>query len=243
MFLQGSWNLLTGEMTTKRTSAVSRVATAIRRVLHLFQSHLPANQSFPDGETPMRLSSSQIQQLKSRTPTTKNGFSDVKGLAYLLMLFVGLSFAVAACHSDRRESFYPSLADAKKDGAIDRGWIPDFLPESSRAIHEVHEISPSTGWCAFDFLASDSQALRNSLKSVNELPVSVRHVPSLGESWWPTVLEGNLDIERIHNAGFNLYVFVKPETSVTTDTLLFAINWQKGQGFFYLTPDNSATSR
>jgi hypothetical protein len=46
--------------------------------------------------------------------------------------------------SDRYEAFYPSLADARKDGAIIRGWIPDeFLPRSSRSIHEVHDLSPS----------------------------------------------------------------------------------------------------
>ena len=117
----------------------------------------------------------------------------------------GLVFILVACHSDRRESFYPSLADADKAEASAGSWIPDdLLPGSSRAIHEVHEISPSTEWCAFEFLPADSQGLRKNLKTVDAVPPSVRHVPTPGVSWWPAVLKGNLDVEKIHKAGFEL---------------------------------------
>jgi hypothetical protein len=151
-------------------------------------------------------------------------------------LFIGLTYVLVACRSDRRESFYPSLADAKKEGAIDRGWIPDFLPESSRAIHEVHDISPSTTWCAFEFLASDSRGLRNRLRSVDALPPpSVRSVPNPGESWWPALLEGDLDPVKIRRAGFELYMVVAPDTPSSTEVLLFAIDWANGRGFFYRT--------
>jgi len=152
-----------------------------------------------------------------------------------LLLVVVCSGFLVGCHSDRRESFYPSLSDAKKDGALDRGWIPDFLPDSSHAIHEVHDNSPSTTWCAFEFLPTDSQGLRKSLKSVDSLAPSVRTVPNPGQSWWPDVLRGNLDVGRIHRAGFELYVVTAPETSVTTEVLLFSIDWTKGHGFFYRT--------
>ena|SRR5258708_829366 len=82
------------------------------------------------------------------------------------------------------ESFYPSMAEAAKDGAIMRGWIPDdLLPPSARAIHEAHDLSPSTEWCAFDFAPVDSQNLRKKLKSVDVLPPSVRRVPNPQVSW------------------------------------------------------------
>jgi hypothetical protein len=159
-----------------------------------------------------------------------------KASLLIAVLCVGLTSVLLACGGDRRESFYPSLADADKDEAITHGWIPDdLLPGSSRAIHEVHEISPSTEWCAFEFLPADSQGLRKNLKSVDALPPPVRRVPSPGVSWWPAVLKGNLDVGRIHRAGFDLYVVVRPETSVTTEILLFAVDWPKGRGFFYRT--------
>lgn len=125
---------------------------------------------------------------------------------FLNSLFsVGL-VCLSACHSDRLESFYPALADAEKDGATTRGWVPEFLPGSSRSIHEVHDISPSIEWCAFEFAPADSQHLRNMLKGVSGLPRSVRRVPNPGRSWWPADLNGNLDVEKIHKEGFELYI-------------------------------------
>jgi hypothetical protein len=151
-------------------------------------------------------------------------------------LSVFLACALLGCHGDRRESFYPALADAKRDGAIDRGWIPDFLPESSRGIHELHDISPSTTWCAFQFIPSDSSVLRKSLQVDAGALSLVRRVPDPGRSWWPTALTGDIDAARIHSAGFELYALVEPETTSTKQALLFAIDWAKGRGFFYRTP-------
>ncbi len=126
--------------------------------------------------------------------------SMVSSKAYLLLrvLCVGLTSVVVVGCGDHHESFYQSLADADKAGAITHGWIPDdLLPAGSRAIHEVHKISPSIEWCAFEFSLTDSQGLRKNLKSVDALPPSVRRVPSPGASWWPAVLKGNLDVEKI----------------------------------------------
>jgi hypothetical protein len=54
------------------------------------------------------------------------------------------------------------------------------------------------------------------------------------------VLKGNLDIENIHKAGFELYVVEKPATSVNTDILLFAVDWPKGRAFFYRTSESGS---
>jgi len=48
-------------------------------------------------------------------------------------------------------------------------------------------------------------------------------------------LKGNLDVEKIHKAGFELYVVEIPATSVNTDVFLFAIDGANGRGFFYRT--------
>jgi hypothetical protein len=143
---------------------------------------------------------------------------------------------LASRPSDRYESFYPSLADADKDGAITRGWIPDdLLPGSSRAIHELHDLSPSREWCAFEFATDDSQRLRKGLKSIDVLPLSVRSIRNPDVSWWPSVLTGNLDVAKIRSDGFDLYEVERPANSLMTDVLLFAVDWSKRHGFFYST--------
>jgi hypothetical protein len=165
----------------------------------------------------------------------------LKRLLFGSVICSGLISILVACHSDRHESFYASLADVRKAEASAQSWIPDdLLPGSSRSIHETHEISPSTEWCAFEFLPADSQDLQKHLKGVDALPPSVRRVPSPGGSWWPAVLKGNLNVAKIHGAGFGLYVVEKPATSVTTDILLFAIDWPNGRAFFYRTQESGS---
>jgi hypothetical protein len=61
----------------------------------------------------------------------------------------------------------------------------------------------------------------------------VKHIPSPDVSWWPSVLKGNLDVTEIRKMGFQLYIVEEPETSVTTEIFLFAIDWPRGRGFFY----------
>ena len=148
------------------------------------------------------------------------------------VLCVGLSLMLAAGCGDRRESFYPSLADAISAGEIDRGWIPDFLPESSRAIHIIYDPASPRTYCAFEFSPNDSQRLVKNLTNLEALPPSVKHVQRSGMSWWPAVLRGDLDLSKIHEAGFKVYFFEEP-TPVGSDVVLFALDWTNGRGFFY----------
>jgi hypothetical protein len=96
----------------------------------------------------------------SRSRRILRGMVSSKPFLLLPVLCVGLTSVLVVGYGDHHESFYRSLADADKAGAITHGWIPDdLLPPGSRAIHEVHEISPSTEWCAFEFSPTDSQGL------------------------------------------------------------------------------------
>jgi hypothetical protein len=88
---------------------------------------------------------------------------------------------------------------------------------------------------AFEFVPTDSQNLLTNLKRIDVLPQSVRHVPSPGVSWWPSVLVGDLDVGKIHKAGFELYFVERPATSVTIAVWLFAIDQSNGRAYFYYT--------
>jgi hypothetical protein len=142
------------------------------------------------------------------------------------------------CHDDRHESFYPALADAQKDGATDRGWVPDdLLPGSVHSIHEVHDLSPSVEWCAFEFASEDSKKLRSGLKAINTLPGPLHRVPNPHVKWWPTVLTGKLDMGAVQGRGFELFTVERVETSISKDIYLFAIDWQRERGYFYVTDE------
>jgi len=176
----------------------------------------------------------EIQTASPNWRILRSMFSS-KLLLALPILCVGLTSIFAAGCGDRRQSFYPSLADAIKSGEITRGWIPDFLPESSRAIHLIYDPSSPRTWCAFEFSPDDSQRLRENLTSIDGLLPSIKRVTSPGVSWWPGVLKGNLNVVKINTAGFKLYKVEEAETSVNPDILLFAVDWSNGRGFFYRT--------
>lgn len=143
---------------------------------------------------------------------------------------------VSGTFSDRHESFYASLSEARKNGAVDRGWVPDdILPDSSHKIRELHNLSPSREWCAFEFASGDSEKLGKSLSSIDVLPASVRRIPNPDVLWWPNALKGDIDPQRLRNFGFSLYVVERPANSVMTEISLFAVDWTKGQAFFYST--------
>jgi len=159
-----------------------------------------------------------------------------KKFLFASVLCSGLVLVLVACHSDRPESFYASLADVKKADASAQSWIPDdILPASSRTIHVVGELSPSKEWCAFEFLPTDSQKPLKSLKSLDALPPPVKDIRSPHVPWWPSVLEGNLDVEKIHKAGLKLFIVERPANSVDMGIYLFALDLSKGRGFFYWT--------
>jgi hypothetical protein len=152
-----------------------------------------------------------------------------------------LASVLVACGGDHKEYFYNTLAEADRAGEITRGWIPeDLMPGSSRSMHLVEELSPSREWCAFEFLPTDSRRLRKNLRRVDALTPSVRRVPSPGVSWWPAVLKGNLDVDKIHRAGFELYVAERPANSVEMSIYLFALDWSNGRGFFYYTYESGS---
>ena len=153
----------------------------------------------------------------------------------LVGICVAAVIFVQSCGS-RRESFYPSLADAKKAGEINRGWIPDYIPESSHAIHIVYDPESPRTWCAFEFSPSDSQTFQKNLTHVDTLPIRVKHVDGSGESWWPDFLTGDLDLAGIRRRGFDVYVAVEPDVQSDTDLVLFVLDCVNGKGFFYRTP-------
>jgi hypothetical protein len=144
---------------------------------------------------------------------------------------VVVTCTLVSCGGDLRESAYPSLADARRDGSIDRGWIPDILPESSQNIRELHEVSGGKTWCTFDFTPSDWESFRKNLKPGAAGSVSRISPPHV--SWWPPLLTAELDLDQIRRAGFELYGFARPGTA---ESMLFVIDSLKGRGFFYRVP-------
>ena len=50
---------------------------------------------------------------------------------------------LAACHDLQMYAEYSSIREAQDDGAIKRGWIPDWIPPDAIDIHEFHDLDTS----------------------------------------------------------------------------------------------------
>ena len=56
---------------------------------------------------------------------------------------------------ENQQSFYANYKEAKKSGAFERGWLPEYLPKSAKNIHEQHNLDTNQGWADFEFDVKD----------------------------------------------------------------------------------------
>ena len=86
-------------------------------------------------------------------------------------------FATAGC-SDRYEASFSTYADAKSRGALERGWLPEFLPDSATEIREEHDIDSNELWVTFNF-GEEFQAPASCSPSVQRAALDDQ-----GPRWW-----------------------------------------------------------
>lgn len=59
-------------------------------------------------------------------------------------LLLVLAMAATGCARDRYATSYPDQVAAERRDAVDRGWIPAFLPEDTTDLREVHDPTAGT---------------------------------------------------------------------------------------------------
>ena len=126
---------------------------------------------------------------------------------------------------------YLNWAGVKQDEAVERGWIPAFLPTSSTNIFEQHNIDSNCGVIAFSATPSDLISLAASLE---EVPAN--RFQEIGpclmskESWWPSELRNRHLQDLVENGEFKIYAKTNGSAQEPVNWY-FAINRQKGVGF------------
>ena len=97
----------------------------------------------------------------------------------------------AGCSSDFVETTtnqYSNYKEAVEAGAIQRGWLPQALPESANDIVETHNIDTNELWVKFKFAQADIKTFLSECEKANDL-----RLPSAGRTkklatWWPETL-------------------------------------------------------
>jgi len=75
-------------------------------------------------------------------------------LAIILTAFLMLLYTF---DGDQVKTKFATYDDLKQSGYIEKGWLPDFLPESSENIIETHNIDTNTVKAVFEYSISDIQ--------------------------------------------------------------------------------------
>jgi len=94
--------------------------------------------------------------------------------------------------SERFESTYADKAAAIQDGAIHRGWIPGWIPESATALREMHDLDTNEVWLAFDLPHGDESVPGEC----SLLTDAVSGLPNRNPKWWPDELSSSDDESR-----------------------------------------------
>ena len=109
----------------------------------------------------------------------------VASAAFLIVLVV---FGIRWLYSGEDVvSTYRDYAEAEQDGAVQRGWIPTFVPRSAREMLEVHNLDPNQQWIRFSLPEPDARAMARRMDQIaapDEKVVS-RRPPRWEGPWIP----------------------------------------------------------
>ncbi len=79
---------------------------------------------------------------------------------------VVLLLSLAGC-SEQVDATYSTHADAQRAGAIERGWIPTFVPPTARDITDTHDLDTNRQTLQFTIPSSDVGKMVAGLRSVS----------------------------------------------------------------------------
>lgn len=99
-------------------------------------------------------------------------------------LFLSVVLLVYFYSKETPESYYPTLEDAKKNGAVKRGWIPPVLPLSAREIHEKHDLDTNRTWIKFNAAPLDLKNLSEQLRILTPQEIENLFPFEHPKNWW-----------------------------------------------------------
>lgn len=111
---------------------------------------------------------------------------------------------------------YDSASELLAADAVQRSWLPTFIPASASRITHVHNLDTSEAWTAFSVPVGVVDSLKAKLSAV---PLSEVRQYGVGTSWrmrdWPPELDTHLLITP--RASFSTYRGPTPNSCVAID--------------------------
>jgi hypothetical protein len=136
------------------------------------------------------------------------------------------AMVLAAACSDVRVGVYSTIEEARTEGAIAKGWVPDGLPPGVSDIREAHDLDTNQRWGAFTFPAAQSAPLRALLDPSEIDRGAVACDPPGRLESWPPLLRTPVDVPQLRSLGFHLY-------RGRDAALLWVIHWPQGKAYYW----------
>lgn len=118
-------------------------------------------------------------------------------------LVAALLFNTSCKRMDVDENIYRDAPAAIAAGAVERGWLPFFLPTSATAIYESHNVDTNDVWVHFQVKVNDVKAYVEHCRRIDR-DTAVARVGKNSPAWWPSFLEKK--ISEAGGAGYTFYI-------------------------------------
>lgn len=83
---------------------------------------------------------------------------------------------------------YPTRADAERDGAFARGWLPVDLPSEASDIMESHNLDSNQMWIRFQLNGTTLDRLLQRCVVATDVPLPPARQTRRTAAWWPEAL-------------------------------------------------------
>jgi hypothetical protein len=121
---------------------------------------------------------------------------------------------------------------ARRDGAIERGWIPDIIPESSSEIYERHNLDTNRVWIRFRFDNKDIRGLIDKIEEVHpDVIDSIKFINPGSVNWWNRSISKDTFGKKDISANLKIY---KYEQVIT-----YSGNQKKIRSFFVINSNSN----
>ena len=118
---------------------------------------------------------------------------------------------------------FNTVDEARRDGAIAAGWIPERVPAGANDLREGH-LPDGRHWGVFAFQAADEAAVR-SLVGEEVTTGTLTCDPPGRLEFWPRLIHGTVDVAQVRSTGFRLYH--------GQDGRTYAINFGQGRAYYW----------
>ena len=146
------------------------------------------------------------------------------------MLFA--SIALTGCAGPAVQTMsYATFREARTSGAVEKGWVPPDLPDGAYELRAAYAVDGWERWGLFNFRAEDAAALRAILAPAEVSLTGTRMEIPRRIEWWPVILRGELDADRIATTGLRAY-------RAHSGDRIFGINWAQGRAYYWVTRES-----